>query len=99
MYPNDQRKSREKEQRRIARVLFWHIKSKLEIVESGAITFEQEFMPHLTLGRGRTVYDEFKPMLDAAIDEKRDLSVAMEGITGMAMHKALPEGEKTRAAT
>jgi hypothetical protein len=80
----------EREQRRIARVLYWHLKSKLEVVESGVLAFEEEFLPHLTLGRGRTVYDTFKPMLDAAIAERKDLAVVMETITGQTIHEALP---------
>lgn len=84
----------EREQRRIARVLYWSIKSKLETVEAGVVSFEQEFLPHLTLGRGRTVWDEFAPRLEAATQRGEDLSLGL-GETGEgAIQAALPEGRR-----
>lgn len=48
------------------RALFLVIKAKLEAVESGITTFEQEFLAHLVLPDGRT-YGEFAvPQLEAA---------------------------------
>lgn len=81
----------EREQRRIARVVMWHLKTKLETVEAGVLTFSEEFLPHLTLGRGRRVWDEFRPRLEAAIADGRDLSVAMEPIAGETAQRALPD--------
>jgi hypothetical protein len=65
------------EQKRLMRVLFWMIKSKFEIIDAGLAVFEEEFMPHLTLGRGRRVFDEFRPKLEAAIKRGDDLSAGI----------------------
>lgn len=79
--------------RRIMRVLYWHLKSKLETVEAGVLTFAEEFMPHLTLGRGRRVWDEFAPRLAATVAQGKDLSTDMERIAGESIDRALPSGE------
>lgn len=81
----------ERERRRMARVLFWHLKSKLEAVESGLLSFEEEFMPHLTLGRaGPRVWDDFKPRLEEAIREQRPLD---QDLLGTSL-RALGSGER-----
>lgn len=67
----------EREQRRLMRLLYWMLKSKFEIVESGLAVFEEEFMPHLTIDRGRRVYDRFKIGLDEAIAAGEDLSAGI----------------------
>lgn len=82
------------EERRVMRVLYWHLKSKLETVEAGVLTFAEEFMPHLTLGRGRRVWDEFAPRLAASVAQGNDLSTDMESITTQSLDKALPSGER-----
>jgi hypothetical protein len=70
----------DKERRRMARVLFWHLKSKLEAVEAGLLSFEEEFLPHLTLGRsGPRVWDDAKPAIEDAIREGKDLSHDLMG--------------------
>jgi hypothetical protein len=70
----------ERERRRMARLIFWHLKSKLEAVEAGLLTFEEEFLPHLTLGRaGPRVWDDAKPAIEAAIREGKDLSHDLMG--------------------
>ena len=48
-------KAREQEIRRRWRALALAIKAKLEAVESGIVTFEEEFMAHFVLPSGRTV--------------------------------------------
>lgn len=81
----------EKARRRMARVLFWHLKSKLEAVESGLLSFEEEFMPHLTLGRaGPRVWDDFKPRLEEAIRDGRPLD---QDLLGTSL-RALGSGER-----
>lgn len=67
----------EDERRRLMRVLWWMLKSKFEIVDAGLVVFEEEFMPHLTLGRGRRVYDDFKVSLEDAIARGADLSAGI----------------------
>jgi hypothetical protein len=48
------------------RALALVIKAKLEAVESGIVTFDAEFLPHLVLPNGRTVADEVVPQIAAA---------------------------------
>lgn len=67
----------EAERRRLMRVLWWMLKSKFEIVDAGLVVFEEEFMPHLTLGQGRRMWDAFKPELERRIDEGHDLSAGI----------------------
>lgn len=70
----------EKQRRRMARVLYWHLKSKLEAVEAGLLSFEEEFLPHLTLGRaGPRVWDDAKPAIEEAIAAGKDLSHDLMG--------------------
>jgi hypothetical protein len=42
------------------------VKAKLEAVEAGIVTFEQEFGMHLVLPGGRSVADEVLPAIEAA---------------------------------
>lgn len=49
------------------RCLLLVIKAKLELVESGIVTVEQEFMPYLIMANGATMYDNMKPNIDKAI--------------------------------
>jgi hypothetical protein len=76
----------DKQRRRMARVLYWHLKSKLETVEAGLLSFEEEFLPHLTLGRaGPRVWDDAKPAIEAAIAKGQDLSHDLMGTSRRAL--------------
>lgn len=48
------------------RALALLVKAKLEAVESGIVTFEDEFLPHTMLPSGRTVAEEMQPQIAAA---------------------------------
>ena len=54
------------EERRRWRALALVIKAKLEAVETGVTTFEQEFLAHIVLPNGRTVGDHVAPEIDRA---------------------------------
>lgn len=41
------------------RILFWYLKTKFEAVNTGLVEFEQEFMPHIALGK-TNAWGEFK---------------------------------------
>lgn len=69
--------SEEKEQRRLMRLMYWMLKSKFEIVDAGLAVFEEEFMPHLTLGQGRRMWDSFAPELERRIKDGMDLSAGI----------------------
>lgn len=48
------------------RALYLVVKAKLEAVESGITTFEQEFMAHIVLPDGRTAGDAILPGIEQA---------------------------------
>lgn len=53
----------EQEERRLWRCLVLAIKSKLESVESGIATFEQEFLANIVLSNGKTMGDVAIPQI------------------------------------
>jgi hypothetical protein len=59
------RKAYEAECRRRWRALFLAIKAKLEVVESGIATFEEEFLAHIVMPDNRTIGDIIVHQLDA----------------------------------
>lgn len=50
------------------RALALMVKAKLEAVESGIVTFEQEFLPHIILPGGSTVYENVQHGISDAYD-------------------------------
>lgn len=50
------------------RALFLVVKAKLEAVESGIVTFEQEFLAHVMLPGGGTVYSQAGPAIASAYE-------------------------------
>ncbi|MGD0019991.1 MAG: hypothetical protein ABSD62_12115 [Candidatus Limnocylindrales bacterium] len=56
----------EQEVRRRWRALALTIKAKLETIESGIATFEEEFLAHLMLPNGETVAEWMAPQVEAA---------------------------------
>ena len=46
------------------------IKAKLEAVETGITTFEEEFFAHFVLPGGKTVFQEAMPMLEQVYQGK-----------------------------
>ncbi len=61
-----QRAAHEAEVRRRWRALALAIKAKLEVVESGISTFEDEFMAHIVLPNGATVGEWLGPQVERA---------------------------------
>jgi len=59
------------EVRRLWRCLLLAIKSKLEVVESGIATFEEEFASNIVLPDGRTVYEHIAPEIEEAYSTGR----------------------------
>lgn len=54
------------EERQRWRALLLVVKAKLEAVESGITTFEEEFLAHIVLPDNRTVGEWLEPQLEAA---------------------------------
>lgn len=53
----------ERKRNQAYRIFFWYLKTKFEAVETGLIEFEQEFLPHIAIGRGKgtgTMWQQFK---------------------------------------
>lgn len=53
----------EKSKNQAFRIFFWYLKTKFEAVDSGLVEFEEEFMPHIALGKGNplgNMYQSFK---------------------------------------
>lgn len=59
------------EVRRLWRCLVLAIKSKLEVVESGIATFEEEFLANIMLPDGSTVGEQVQPAIAHAYDTGR----------------------------
>ncbi len=55
--------AREQEERRVWRSLLLVIKAKLEAVQTGIATFEEEFLAHIVMPNGRTVADMIVPQI------------------------------------
>ena len=73
--PND-----EKYKNQAYRIILWYLKTKFEAVETGLIEFEQEFMAHISLGKGGgvgTMWQIFKDKMLPAImsGEKSDITM------------------------
>lgn len=66
--PASAREQYEAEVRRIWRALLLAIKAKLEVVESGIATFEDEFMAYIMLPNGSTVGEWMAPQVAAAYE-------------------------------
>jgi len=67
------------ERRRVYRVIYYHLKSKLEAVAEGLVTFEEEFLPHIVLPSGATVYDELRSHLPAVFAGTQRLALPSFG--------------------
>ena len=63
-----QRDAHEQEIRRRWRALALVIKAKLEAVSSGITSFEEEFLAHIVLPGGKTVYEETRQGIKHAYD-------------------------------
>ena len=61
----------EREIRRRWRALVLVVKSKLEAVETGIVTFEEEFLAHIVLPDGSKVADWMAPQLEEAYESGR----------------------------
>ena len=47
----------DRQRARMLRVLFWYLKTKIEAIEAGLVDMEQEFLPHMLMPGGQTVYE------------------------------------------
>lgn len=61
-------KTHEQEIKRRWRALLLNIKSKLEAVETGITTFDEEFLPHIVMQDGKTVGEHVIPRIAEAYE-------------------------------
>lgn len=54
---------REAEERRVWRVLYWHLKAMFEAADSGVIAIEDIIMPYIVTPDGRTIAEHVAPKL------------------------------------
>ena len=66
--PADQIKAWEQSVRQRWRALALVVKAKLEAVETGITTFEEEFMSHILLPNGETVGQHMLPQIERAYE-------------------------------
>lgn len=55
--------NREQEERRVWRVLYWHLKAMFEAADSGVIAVEDIIMPYIVTPDGRTIGEHIAPKL------------------------------------
>lgn len=55
--------AKEQEERRVWRVLYWHLKAMFEAADSGVIDLRDIIMPYVVLKDGMTVADIVKPRM------------------------------------
>jgi hypothetical protein len=53
----------EQEEKRVWRVLFWHLKAMFEAADSGVIAVEDIIMPYIVTPDGRTIAEHIAPKL------------------------------------
>lgn len=60
------REHNDQEARRIWRVIYWSLKSRMEAIEEGLETFEQAFLPHIVdPGTNRTLWQTIQPHIES----------------------------------
>lgn len=70
----------EKYRNQAYRIFFWYLKTKFEAIDTGLIEFEQEFMPHIAIGKGSgigTLWQAFKQRMLPAITSGQAADIKM----------------------
>lgn len=57
----------DQKERQVWRILLLVIKGKIELIETGAVTFEDEFLPYTMLPNGSTVGEWVAPQMDHVV--------------------------------
>ena len=67
----------EQEERRVWRVLYWHLKAMFEAADSGVIAIEDIILPYIVTPDGRTIAEHVQPHLSQLphLTEKKLLTV------------------------
>lgn len=62
------------EERRVWRVLFYHLKSVFEAADTGVMEFKELMLPYLVLENNQTIAEAILPKLDAVLAGQPDLN-------------------------
>jgi len=65
---SERRRFSESEERRIWRVLFFHLKSVFEAADSGVMEFRELMLPYIVTKSGQTIAEHLIPKLNEAIE-------------------------------
>lgn len=66
--PADRKRFTEQMTRSRWRSIYLVVKAKFEAIESGIVTFDEEFLPHIVLPGGATVYEAIQSQIGDAYD-------------------------------
>jgi hypothetical protein len=55
--------AKEQEERRVWRVLYWHLKAMFEAADSGVIDIRDVIMPYVVMRDGKTLSDHVRPVM------------------------------------
>jgi hypothetical protein len=64
----------EQEERRIWRVLYYHLKSVFEAADTGVMEFRELMLPYVVVGDGRTIAQHVLPRLDEYVSGSKQLT-------------------------
>lgn len=68
--PKSQVEMQEGENRRVWRVLYYHLKSVYEAANTGVMEFRELMLPYVVVKDGRTIAEHLIPQLDKAIESR-----------------------------
>ena len=69
----------EKQKNQAFRIFYWYLKTKFEAIDSGLVEFEEEFMPHISIGKGvlSNMYQVFKDKMLPQIVSGKSADIKM----------------------
>lgn len=73
-------RARDAEERRVWRVLHWHLKAMFVAADSGVIAVEDIIMPYIVTPDGRTIAEHVKPRMDEMRNMTHDKLLTAGGL-------------------
>lgn len=59
----------EKQKNQAFRIFYWYLKTKFEAIDSGLVEFEEEFMPHIAIGKGNPLSNMYQVFKDKMLPQ------------------------------
>jgi hypothetical protein len=72
---------KQQEERRVWRVLYWHLKAMFEAADSGVIAIEDIIMPYIVTPDGRTIAEHVAPKLAEMREYTHEKLLTAGGLT------------------